>query len=117
MTEELLFTLKKLIPQKIFLFFRPWYHFFLAFFAALFYGFPSYRIYVIGVTGTKGKTTVVELLHEILASAGHKTASVSSLRFRVGDEEQKNELKMTMPGRMFLQKFLTERQRKNTLTR
>src|SRR3989344_6821395 len=104
--EQIFVKIKKAIRRSSFPFLEKPYHFLLSLWAALFYGFPSRRIYVIGVTGTKGKTTVVELLHEILASAGHKTASVSSLRFRVGDEEQKNELKMTMPGRMFLQKFL-----------
>lgn len=110
--EELLFTVKKLIPQRIFLFFRPRYHFILAFLAALILGFPSRRITVIGVTGTKGKTTTVELLHEILAEAGHKTASLSSLRFKIGEKEVKNERKMTMPGRFFVQKFLYDAAKK-----
>lgn len=85
---------------------RPPYHFFLAFLAALVYWFPSRRLIVIGVTGTKGKTTIVELLHSILQESDAKTASVSSLRFKIGDEEVKNELKMTMPGRFFVQQFL-----------
>jgi len=63
---------------------------------------------VIGVTGTNGKSTVVELIHAILAEAGFKTGSVSSLRFKLGNEEQQNRLKMTMPGRFALQKFLRE---------
>ena len=61
-----------------------------------------------GVTGTKGKTTVVELLHEILKEGGAKVASLSSLRFRIGDKIQINDRKMTMPGRFFVQKFLHE---------
>lgn len=84
------------------------YHFWLAGFAALLYGFPSRRMTVIGVTGTDGKTTVVHLLHEMFASAGHGVGSVSSLRFKIGEEEEPNLLKMTMPGRMRLQKFLAE---------
>ncbi len=84
------------------------YHFGLAGFAALYYGFPSRRLTVIGVTGTDGKTTVVHLLHEMLASAGHGVGSVSSLRFKIRDREEENLLKMTMPGRMRLQRFLAE---------
>jgi UDP-N-acetylmuramoyl-L-alanyl-D-glutamate--2,6-diaminopimelate ligase len=61
---------------------------------------------VIGVTGTKGKTSTVEILHEILSRSGEKVASSSSLRFRIGDEIVSNNLKMTMPGRFFIQKFI-----------
>lgn len=102
---RLLFTIKKLIPLKIYLALQPPYHFLLAYLAALIYGFPSRRLMVIGVTGTKGKTTVVELLQAMLA-ANHKTASLSSLRFKIGEREFGNDLKMTMPGRFFTQKFL-----------
>ena len=102
---------KKIIPRQFFLFFQPAYHFFLAFFAALFYGFPARKLTVIGIVGTKGKTTVVELAHEILKEAGIKTASLSSLRFKIGDREKQNDLKMTMPGRMFIQRFLHEARR------
>lgn len=82
------------------------YHFFLALAAALWYGFPSRNLIVIGVTGTKGKTSTVELLHEVLAESGEKVASSSSLRFWIGDAVTSNDLKMTMPGRFFLQRFL-----------
>ena len=94
------------------MFFQPAYHFVLAFLAALFYGFPSRRLFVIGVTGTKGKTTVVELLHEILRGANQGVASLSSLRFKLGEVEIKNEKKMTMPGRFFVQQFLHEARKK-----
>lgn len=87
---------------------RSTYHFTLALAAALWYGFPSRNMTVIGVTGTKGKTSTVELLHEILTVGGYQTASSSSLCFQIGDEIKLNDLKMTMPGRFFLQRFLYE---------
>ena len=108
MPEKLLNFLKSIIPRPFFRLFQPAYHYFLAFLAAAYYFFPSRKLMVIGVTGTNGKSTVVELIHAILAEAGFKTGSVSSLRFKLGNEEQQNRLKMTMPGRFALQKFLRE---------
>ncbi len=72
----------------------------------LVHGFPSSFIKVIGVTGTNGKSTVVTLSKKILEQAGFKVASISSIEFQVGDRKWANELKMTMPGRGYLQKFL-----------
>jgi UDP-N-acetylmuramoyl-L-alanyl-D-glutamate--2,6-diaminopimelate ligase len=82
------------------------YHWTLAWAAALRYGFPSRNLFVIGVTGTNGKSTVVALLSAILQEAGVQTASASSLRFQIRHREEKNMLKMTMPGRFKLQRFL-----------
>ncbi|QQG44910.1 MAG: UDP-N-acetylmuramoyl-L-alanyl-D-glutamate--2,6-diaminopimelate ligase [Candidatus Sungiibacteriota bacterium] len=106
MIDSIAGTVKKIIPRGVFLFLQPLYHFFLAWFAALFYGFPSRNLTVIGVTGTKGKTTVVELVREILKRGGYKVASISSLSFVIGDREEQNFYKMTLPGRFFVQHFL-----------
>ena len=104
-------NIKKFIP----LFLLNWYHFCLAAFAAFLYRFPSYKrrgkskkIKVIGVTGTNGKTTAVYLTAKILESAGYKVALISSIKFKIGDIEWKNTLKMTMPGRFKLQRFLRQ---------
>ena len=83
---------KKLMPK----FLVGWYHFILAFFGALVYGLPSRKLIVIGVTGTHGKTTVVELASTILEQAGHKVASSSSIKFKIAGKEQENKLKMTI---------------------
>jgi UDP-N-acetylmuramoyl-L-alanyl-D-glutamate--2,6-diaminopimelate ligase len=96
--------IKKFIPS----FLLSWYHYFLAFSGAVFYCFPSRRIKVIGVTGTNGKTTVASLLAEILEEAGFKTACLSSIKFKIKEEEKENALKMTMPGRFRLQRFLKQ---------
>jgi UDP-N-acetylmuramoylalanyl-D-glutamate--2,6-diaminopimelate ligase (EC 6.3.2.13) len=60
--------LRKIVPEPIF----NWYHYFLVFLAALYYGFPSKKLIVIGITGTKGKTTVAELLNAFLEACGKK---------------------------------------------
>lgn len=84
------------------------YHYALAFLAALAYRFPSRNLVVIGVTGTDGKSTTVEMITSVLRAGGFKTASTSSTRFLIGEKVWKNALKMGMPGRFFLQKFLRE---------
>ena len=96
--------LKKFIP----LFIINWYHFLLAFLGTIIYQFPSKKLKIIGVTGTNGKSTVVEMISKILEEAGYKVASLSSIKFKIKEKEWPNELRMTMPGRFKLQKFLRQ---------
>src|SRR3989344_2462524 len=100
--------IKKLIPKKLFEALSPIYHYKLALLGAILYGFPSKKIKVIGVTGTKGKSSIVEILSAILEEAGYKVASAGTVRFKIGKEIRRNLFKMTMPGRFFVQKFLRE---------
>ena len=84
------------------------YHQMWPFLGVVLYHFPSRKLKIIGVTGTNGKTTVVHLATQILENAGFKVAMASSLQFKIGNKTWKNKLKMTMPGRMKLQKFLRQ---------
>jgi len=96
--------IKKFIPE----FLLSWYHWCLAFLGACLYGFPSRKLKVIGVTGTNGKTTVVSFITEILEEAGFKVAALSGIKFKIGEKEWPNKLKMTMPGRFKIQKFFRQ---------
>ncbi|MDP2594022.1 MAG: UDP-N-acetylmuramoyl-L-alanyl-D-glutamate--2,6-diaminopimelate ligase [bacterium] len=84
---------------------RP-YHLAWAVVSALWYGYPAKKLTVIGVTGTKGKSTVAEMLHTILQANGSKTALASTIRFAIGSDSRPNLFKMTLPGRGFIQQFL-----------
>ena len=106
MLEKILRTIERFIPKKLYEFLQPAYHYSLALAGALFYGFPGRKIKVIGITGTKGKTSTAEILSAILEEAGYSTAIISTLRFKIGKTEERNLFKMTMPGRGFVQKML-----------
>lgn len=96
--------IKKLFPGFI----LNWYYFLLAFLAALIYRFPSRKLKVIGVTGTNGKSTTVELISKVLEEAGYQTGFLSSIKLKIKDEEKENMFKMTMPGRFEIHKFLRQ---------
>jgi UDP-N-acetylmuramoyl-L-alanyl-D-glutamate--2,6-diaminopimelate ligase len=52
--------------------------------AASFYGRPSRRLEVVGITGTNGKTTVAFLTRHILEMAGRTTGLISTVRYEIG---------------------------------
>ena len=58
--DTLLYHIRRLVPSSLFRLLQPPYHFMFALLGALIYRFPSKEITVIGVTGTKGKSTTVE---------------------------------------------------------
>ncbi|MCH8050036.1 UDP-N-acetylmuramyl-tripeptide synthetase [Patescibacteria group bacterium] len=106
---ETFFRLIKLvIPKPVLGIIQPPYHFLLAVMGVVLYKFPSRKIYIVGVTGTKGKTSTVELINAMLEEAGLNTALANTIRFKIGDKEERNLFKMTMPGRFFMQKFLRD---------
>ncbi len=51
-----------------------------------FYGDPSEKMTVIGITGTKGKTTTSVMIREMLEKAGHKTGLVGTIEILNGKE-------------------------------
>jgi UDP-N-acetylmuramoyl-L-alanyl-D-glutamate--2,6-diaminopimelate ligase len=106
--ENFLYYLKRLIPTQLFKLAQPPYHYLLALIGAMYYRFPSKEITVIAVTGTKGKSTTVELINAILEADGRRTAVVGTIRFKIGEKSEQNMYKMTMPGRFFIHRFLRD---------
>jgi UDP-N-acetylmuramoyl-L-alanyl-D-glutamate--2,6-diaminopimelate ligase len=78
----------------------------LAWLAAAWHGFPSRQLVVVGVTGTNGKTTTVNLLHAILQAAGCRVGMLSTLKAVIGDEEEALALHVSTPEAPVVQHFL-----------
>ena len=56
-----------------------------------FYGHPSRKLKLVGITGTNGKTTTVTLLYNLSRSMGHKCGLLSTIANYVGDERYETE--------------------------
>lgn len=82
------------------------YHLGLAALAAVVFRFPSRRLILIGVTGTTGKSTVVNWIADLLQQRGFVVGVISTPIVRVAGERWTNTAKMTMPGRLALQRLL-----------
>lgn len=95
-------SLKDAFPEPV----RNAYHFCMSFLAALIAGFPSRRLIVVGVTGTKGKSSTLEYLNAIFEAAGWQTALLGTIRTKIGTSSRPNLSRMTMPGRFSIQNFL-----------
>lgn len=78
----------------------------MAFISAAYFGHPADRLKVIGITGTKGKTTTTYLIKSILESAGYKTGLVGTIETIIG--ERHIPAANTTPESFLLQKYFKE---------
>lgn len=76
--------------------------------AAHYYRFPANKMIIIGVTGTKGKTTTSHLIAQIIEEAGYTVGLLSTVMFKVGKKEWPNETNMGTLPPFQLQKLLKE---------
>ena len=74
--------------------------------ATVWYGDPSARLTVIGVTGTDGKSTVAALVADVLRAAGRRPGEIGTVFTTIGDERRPNEDRTTTPEALELQAAL-----------
>jgi len=82
------------------------YHLLEAIVANIYYGLPSRKLKVIGVTGTDGKTTTTTLIYHILKSSGKKVSMISTIYAKVANREFDTGLHTTTPNSFTVQKLL-----------
>lgn len=81
------------------------YHLLSAVIVNIWYGFPSKDLIVIGVTGTDGKTTTVNLIHHILTKAGLNSSMISTVGASVEGLYEDIGLHVTTPSEWTIQKL------------
>lgn len=89
-------------------FLKHFYHFLLAFLSYWYYGRPARHLIVVGVTGTKGKSTTCRFIASTLEAGGYKVGLLSTVEIQIGSERRLNNKKMTMLGRGQIQKMLAQ---------
>ena len=58
----------------------------LALMSAAYFGYPAEKLKVIGITGTKGKTTTTYMIRSILEGVGHKVGLIGTIEAIIGDK-------------------------------
>jgi UDP-N-acetylmuramoyl-L-alanyl-D-glutamate--2,6-diaminopimelate ligase len=76
--------------------------------ASAYYGYPSRKLVVIGVTGTDGKTTTTNLIYNILKTSGLKTGMISTVSAVIGDQAYPTGLHVTTPSAPEVQMYLAQ---------
>ena len=78
----------------------------MAFISAAYYGYPASEMKIIGVTGTKGKTTTTYMIRSMLEKAGLRTGLIGTIEVLYGDVRMK--AGNTTPESMTLQKIFRD---------
>lgn len=81
--------------------------------SAAFYGHPSRKLTVVGITGTNGKTTTSYLLKSMFEAMGHKTGLLGTIAYYI-NEEKNIEASNTTPDALSLQCLMATMVRNGT---
>ncbi len=78
----------------------------LALMSAAYFGYPADKLKVIGITGTKGKTTTTYMVKSILEGVGHKVGLIGTIEAIIGDKVIP--ANNTTPESYVIQKYFAE---------
>ena len=81
-------------------------HLALAIMADNFYGHPSQKLQLIGITGTNGKTTTATLSHQLFTQLGYKVGLISTVKILIGKKEF--EATHTTPDAITINQYLNQ---------
>ena len=100
----MLYQLKQAVPEPL----KQVWHYSLARAASILYRHPSNQMIVFGVTGTNGKSSTINFMAQLLEEMGERVGYTTTAGFRIAGEDIENKMKMTMPGRFYLQQLLRQ---------
>lgn len=81
-------------------------HYAMAFVSAAFFGYPAEQMKIIGITGTKGKTTTTYLVKSILEQAGRKVGLIGTIEIIIGENHIHAD--HTTPESYLIQKYFRD---------
>lgn len=93
--------------------FKNYYHLIQSIVAGLSFNFPAKKLFVIGVTGTDGKTTTANLIYHLLHESGYNVAVVSTIGAYVNGKLIDTGFHVTTPSGFALQKIIREIKKEN----
>jgi UDP-N-acetylmuramoyl-L-alanyl-D-glutamate--2,6-diaminopimelate ligase len=96
---------RKVIPNKLVNLLK---HYPMAVLANIQQKFPSRRMKIIGVTGTDGKTTTVNMIYQLLKAGGKKVSMISTINAVIGDKMMDIGFHVTSPAANDVQRYIAE---------
>lgn len=80
----------------------------MALLSSVFYEAPSRKMYIIGVTGTDGKSTTVQFIMQLIQAMGHECGLISTVSLKVDNELKSNNLRQSTPEAPQIEKALSQ---------